>query len=153
MKKANRSETEISEAVIKILKGKRIKCTNQRIWILCEMLEKKYPKTAEEIYSGLSLKGFRISLSTVYRVLEVLNENQIVNKHILSDGKGTCYELERGETGHSHSIICTGCRKTVQVKECPVDSIAAKLLETEGFEITEHNIQIYGKCKNCRKQE
>lgn len=139
------------EDVMKILKEKRIKCTNQRIWVLGEMLGKKCPMTAEEIYSDISLKGIRISLSTVYRVLEVLNESQVVKKHILSDGKATCYELQYGETGHSHSIICTGCRKTVKVKECPVDGIAAKLLETEGFEITEHNIQIFGKCKNCRK--
>lgn len=141
------------EAIKELLKLNGIKCTTQRLEILQELTEKKCSLKAEEIYSALVLKGLRISLSTIYRVLEVLEEKAIITRHLLADGKTNCFEIGSSKESHSHSLICTDCRKTIRVKECPIDRIAVNLLETEGFEITEHNIQIYGKCKNCRKKQ
>lgn len=139
------------ELIKTLLKENGIKCTTQRTKIIEILILKNGPLKAEEIYSALILKGEHICLSTIYRVLEVLEEKGLVTRHALADGKANCFEMWKREKNHYQSIICSDCRKTVRVKDFSIDSIAANLLETEGFEITDHTIQIYGKCKNCRK--
>lgn len=134
-----------------VLKRGGLKCTNQRVMVIKQLLRKKSPMTAEEIFSNLSVEGDRINLSTIYRILETFFENRMVLKHPMAEGKAKCYELDDGGKTHQHSIICTDCRKTVRVKECPVDRMAENLMESDGFEITEHHIQIFGRCKDCRK--
>ena len=139
------------ELIKKLLKESGIKCTAQRTKIIEVLILKNGSMKVEEIYSALMLKGEHICLSTIYRVLEVLEEKRLVTRHSLADDKANCFEMWKSEKNHSQSIICSDCRKTVRVNDFSIDNIAAKLLETEGFEITEHTIQIYGKCKNCRK--
>ena len=139
------------ELIKTLLKENGIKCTAQRTKIIEVLILKNGPMKAEEIYSALIPKGDHICLSTIYRVLEVLEEKSLVTRHALADDKANCFEMWKSEKNHWQSIICSDCRKTVRVKDFSIDNIAAKLLETEGFVITEHTIQIYGKCKNCRE--
>ena len=138
------------EVIKALLKENGIKFTAQRTKIIEVLMFKNCPMKAEEIYSALILKGQHICLSTIYRVLEVLEEKELITRHTLADGKANCFEMWKSEKSHCQSIICSDCRKNVRVEDFSIANIAAKLLETEGFEITEHNIQIYGKCKNCR---
>ena len=139
------------EIIKTLLKKNGIKCTAQRTKIIDVLILKNGPMKAEEIYSALILKGEHICLSTIYRVLEVLEEKALVTRHTLADDKANWFEMWKREKSHCQSVICSDCRKTVRVKDFSIDNIAAKLLETEGFVITEHTIQIYGKCKNCRE--
>lgn len=149
----------IEARIAEVFRTTGLKCTKQRASILEILLRKESPQTADEIYGKLVEKGLRYNLSTVYRVLEIFLEKGVLDKHVLVNGKGSCYELvhfdedlNENSKGHSHSIICQECRKVVRVRECPLEGMAAKLMATEGFQVIEHNITIYGKCKKCRKE-
>ena len=65
------------------------------------------PLTAEEIYDKC-VKTENMNLSTIYRNLKVLNENDVIEKAVKQDGT-YCYMLK--DNKHSHLLICTKCKK------------------------------------------
>lgn len=106
------------------------------------------PITAEEIFLLLKEKGINSSLSTVYRVLDVFENNDFIIKSNSVDGKSR-YELNSQE--HRHHIVCTHCHRIQYIKECPFADIEARLKDTIGFNATGHKLEIYGECKECQK--
>lgn len=81
-----------------------------------------------------------ICLSTIYRVLSAFMKAKIVTKKIL-DGNECYYELN--DQTHSHYAVCTKCKNRIKLTACPIKSIP-------NFQITDHSIEIYGLCKDCK---
>jgi Fur family ferric uptake transcriptional regulator len=125
---------------------KEIKHTKprERVYSLLEKADK--PLSANEIFSVLLHdKKSGACLSTIYRVLDAFVKKKIIVKSAIMGGE-TVYELNRHK--HKHYAVCMGCRKMVELQDCPIDTFAPALL-SEGFKITGHNIEIHGYCKAC----
>ncbi len=132
-----------------ILKKNGLRITENRKVIL-DILEAKHePKTADEIYLQARLQH-ELNFSTVYRVLSVLTEKNIILKSVGGDGKAY-YQIN--SHNHSHYLVCSECRKRVPIEDCPLDAIGEKLVEKTGFHITGHNLEFIGECPECIRKK
>lgn len=134
-----------------LLKKENLKCTRHRSSILDVIDTAGQPVTVEEIFMKLKGRGIAISLSTVYRVMEVLQSKELVVKTSINDDSKAFYELNNME--HKHHLLCIKCRKMLPVDGCPLENYEKALEEKLGFSIKGHKLEIYGYCKNCGYQD
>ncbi len=133
-----------------ILKKQGCKNTKSRRAVI-EILEKSpLPLSAEEIFINIKESGISINLSTVYRVLELIESKGLASKTLLGDGKAR-YELT--VDGHRHHLICTGCRKMIPIDDCPLFQLEKEVGARTNFDITGHRLELYGLCPECRNGE
>jgi Fur family transcriptional regulator, peroxide stress response regulator len=127
-------------------KGMGLKLTPQRLAIL-EYLDgnEKHP-SAEEIYTDVSKKFPTMSLATVYNTLEALRRKGKVQELTIDPDK----KRFDPDTGPHHHLICTGCKRIVDVH---VDySLSVPAGEKRDFDITGNHIEFYGLCPGCRNE-
>ena len=127
-----------------------LKKTTNRVTIM-DLLEKtKDLVSAQDIYDRLSKSDYKINLSTVYRTLDKLTDNGIINKVELENEKQSLYEYNRDQ--HHHFIVCKNCNKIESIYHCPLHEYEEQLEKNSGFLITGHRIEFYGYCKDCQKK-
>ena len=90
-----------------------------------------------------------ISLSTIYRILELFNKKNIVRRTTLLEDDKAVFELNHIE--HRHHLICLGCKKIIDIEHCPLDSFEKDLEASTDFSIVDHKLELYGYCKECKK--
>ncbi|MDO4942065.1 MAG: Fur family transcriptional regulator [Lachnospiraceae bacterium] len=138
-----------------LLKSKGLKMTTQRALILESLSEcPKMHLTAEEIYEIVCKKQPEIGIATVYRTLKLLTELGLIDTLDLDDGF-VRYELAgSGEDGHHHHhhLICISCGKVLEFKEDLMETLEGKIEMTTGFKIYDHEVKMYGYCKECKEK-
>lgn len=140
-----------SETYGEQLKRLGLKNTKHRAHILKIMERLDYPVTAEQVYLTMKEENANISLSTVYRILELLAcKNIIIKMNVTQNGK-TMFDLSRKV--HRHYLICLNCHKMLPIDGCPIAEYEKQLKETTGFDVTGHHLEIYGYCSECKKIE
>lgn len=136
-----------------ILKEKGLKVTTQRILIL-EVLSQSPDRhlTAEEIYELVKGDYPEIGLATVYRTIQLLLELGLIDKINLDDGY-VRYEIgkmgEDDSKHHHHHLICLECGNVSSFEDDLLDRLEERIKETISFKVTDHEVKLYGYCKNC----
>ncbi|MBP2652387.1 MAG: transcriptional regulator [Firmicutes bacterium] len=125
-----------------------IKKTKQRILILNILSQAENIMTVEEIYLELSKQGVVISLSTIYRIMELFLAKGLVVKSIIPGNNKGVFSLKRLE--HNHHLICLKCKKTVALKGCPLTEFERNVEQQTEFNIVDHNLELYGYCNKCK---
>lgn len=128
------------------LEQQGLRLTRQRRELLEVLRQSPGMLTAEELHRRVAESQPAVSLSTIYRNLDILTEAGLVCKVELGDGFAR-YELRRTE-GHHHHLVCVRCGRSESI-HCPVSGIE----ETFGarrFQVTGHRFVVYGYCPECR---
>ncbi len=137
-----------------MLREKGLKVTNQRMLVLELMAERPGQHlTAEEIYDLARQKCAEIGLATIYRTVQVLVDLSIIDKVSFDDGFAR-YELgglDRESRHHHHHAICSRCGKVFSFEGDLLDTLEQALLDRTGFYVTDHEVKLYGYCRECRK--
>lgn len=104
--------------------------------------------SAEDIYKRLIEQGEEIGLATVYRVLTQFEQAQLVTRHHFEGGTSV-FELNQGE--HHDHIVCMDCGRVEEFMDCGIEERQLDVASKLGFEIAEHNLILYGRCrrKDC----
>jgi Fur family ferric uptake transcriptional regulator len=124
--------------------GKRV--TPQRILILQTIRRGEGHLDADEIYRQARQEAPNLSLSTVYRTLNLLKEAGIIEELHLGEAHHR-YELKDVE-GHHH-LICQNCGRVVEF-DCPFsDALLCNLGAEHGFKITDVRLSLTGFCADC----
>lgn len=136
-----------------LLKENGLKVTKQRITIL-EVLEDRPGKhlTAEEIYDCVREQYPDIGLATVYRTIQLLSELHLIDKLNLDDGY-VRYEIGKVGTStkshHHHHLICLDCGNVSSFEDDLLDTLEKRITENVGFEVVDHEVKLFGYCKEC----
>jgi Fur family ferric uptake transcriptional regulator len=98
-----------------------------------------------------TLRNERISMSTIYRTLELLERAGLVRRTSLGEAHAH-YEhiLGRGDHGH---LICSRCGKVIEFPTKQVRESLAEISERYGFHLDQTVVQGYGLCEACRRKE
>ena len=128
------------------LKG--LKSSKNRDNIISVLIKEGVPVSVEDIFLRIKEKNNKISLSTVYRIIDKLIALNIVREASRHDDKAL-YELV--QNGHHHYIICTKCKKMIVLNSCPITELEQKISQDTGFYITGHKYEIYGECPACHE--
>lgn len=123
--------------------------TKQKQLILSILKQADRPISANEIYSKIVVDLPKIAKSTIYRNLDSLLNQKLIDKYHFKDNE-VFYLIKSDKNEHRHFIICDDCKKVFDLPSCPLHEIESAI-EKEGFIIKEHQIQISGTCKDCAK--
>ena len=121
-----------------LLKEHNLKITNNRIELLDIINELDLDAKIKNI-----LKKTKIDKSTVYRTIETLLKNNILETSV--NHKNELYYQIKHE--HKHYIKCIKCHEKQEINICPVEEI-----EKTGFKIISHKIEIDGICNKCTEK-
>lgn len=123
-----------------------LKVTLPRVKIL-ELLESSAQRhvSAEDVYKILLENDEEIGLATVYRVLTQFEAAGLVTRHNFEGGHAV-FELDRGE--HHDHIVCITCGKVEEFMDAVIEKRQKEIAEAHGFEMDDHSLIIYGRCKN-----
>ncbi len=124
-----------------------LRMTKQRRIILEELCKLKSHPTADEMYHILRKRMPRISLGTVYRNLEVLSENGIIQK---IDVGGTQKRFDGNAELHYH-VRCLKCNRVDDIDVPPDRSIEERARGKTEFSILRHHTEFVGICPACRE--
>ena len=136
-----RQPSEVAEALRK--RGNRI--TPQRQAILEIIHEEGGHLSADEIYYLARRKVPRLSLSTVYRSLDLLKELDLVSELQLA-GDHCRYEALNLE--HQH-LVCLGCGAVVEFLCSHCSEVHRALADQHRFRITSSRVELFGYCEEC----
>lgn len=141
-----------ADDIKQILKGKGYKLTTQRRAILNVILENQGNHLSpEEVYDIVRIQYPEIGLATVYRTLQLLEQQNIISKLNFNDGCSR-YELN-SNTGdhHHHHLICLKCGKVIEVKLDLLENLETEIEKEGKFKIVDHNVKFFGYCSECQK--
>jgi len=104
--------------------------------------------SAEDIYKALIEQGEEIGLATVYRVLTQFEQAALIQRHHFEGGTSV-FELNQGE--HHDHIVCMDCGRVEEFMDCGIEQRQLDVADRLGFDIAEHNLILYGRCrrKDC----
>jgi Fur family ferric uptake transcriptional regulator len=125
----------------------RIRETPQRVFVVEELAREENDATAAQIYDRLRRRGTNIGLATVYRTLSLLHEHGAVDTLTHHAGE-LCYRL--CAEVHHHHLVCTGCHRVVELRDCDLDPWVKRSARRHGFTVTDHQVEIVGLCADCR---
>lgn len=127
-----------------------LKVTSPRLKIL-QILEQQaaaHHLSAEDVYRMLLAAGDDVGLATVYRVLTQFEEAGLVKRHHFEEGHSV-FELNQGE--HHDHLVCVKCGQVAEFVDDIIEKRQHAVVEKAGFQMTDHNLTIYGICANCSK--
>jgi Fe2+ or Zn2+ uptake regulation protein len=125
--------------------------TRQKQLILTILREADRPMSINEVYSQVVLSLPTIAKSTIYRNIDSLLNQNLIDKYHFNDNE-VFYRIKTDTNEHKHVVICDDCKKVFNLPSCPIHALE-DAMEEEGFIIKEHQIQINGICKTCAKKK
>ncbi|WP_308201500.1 Fur family transcriptional regulator [Sphaerisporangium perillae] len=128
-------------------RGTRVRGTRQAEALVAVLGTLSGFHSAQEIHAELRRRGERVGLTTVYRHLQVLSEDEAVDA-IRDENGETLYR--RCVTGsHHHHVTCRSCGRSVEVEGKDVERWAERVAAEAGFVDLDHTVEIFGVCPGC----
>ncbi len=131
------------------IKDAGLKITLPRVKIL-QILESSsiHHMSAEDVYKTLLTNGEEIGLATVYRVLTQFEDAGLVVRHNFEGGHSV-FEVATEE--HHDHIVCVKCGRVEEFRDDEIEARQGLVANGLGFELTDHDLNMYGLCPDCRK--
>jgi len=130
-----------------MFRDKRLRRSHPRALIYQELSNTQSPLGPQELYQGLLKKHKRIGLTSIYRSLDLFESLGLAFKII--NGSTVKYKLCELED-HHHHIVCKACGNVAELNFCDISDWSKKVTESTGYQVTEHQLNFYGFCKNCK---
>jgi Fur family peroxide stress response transcriptional regulator len=130
------------------LKDRGLKVTPQRMAVLEAIYELNNHPTAENIVDYIRKKHPGIAVGTVYKVLDVLVENQLIRK-VKTERDVMRYD---GILEHHHHLYCSECDLIEDYVDKELDELLKEYFGKKsfpGFHIDNIVLQIKGKFDKC----
>ena len=132
----------------KILKNVGMRVTDNRALIL-EIIQQGH-LDADEIYRQAREKGYRISLSTVYRAIHMFKKMGLIEELHFTDAH---HHYEVKPSAEHHHLVCLGCGKVIEFQHPLSSYIKRNVSEARDFDIAETEIRVTGYCSKCRQKQ
>ncbi len=124
-----------------------IRNSKQRTRILELLRSTGSHPTATWLYDKLKKEFPNLSLGTVYRNLNILVEQGLINKIDF----GSTFDRYDAKIGKHYHFICEKCDLITDISMPIVDELDKQVISKTGFKVKRHRIEFYGLCKNCRE--
>lgn len=125
-----------------------LRLTNQRQLIARAFFEEKGHISAEDLYRVVQKKAPAIGFTTVYRTLKLLTAAGIAaGKNF---GRASALFEATALSAHHDHLVCTQCGNIIEFVNEHIEQLQQSVAERHGFTMTDHSLEIYGVCGECR---
>ncbi len=109
--------------------------------------------TAGDVCEYFKSQGSSIGQSTVYRQLESLVDEGVINKYIIDANSPACFEYMAADS-HVPAHVCFHCKcekcgKLIHLRCDELEDIQAHLLNEHHFKLSPRRTVFYGLCEEC----
>ncbi|MDJ0703829.1 MAG: Fur family transcriptional regulator [Leptolyngbyaceae cyanobacterium MO_188.B28] len=104
--------------------------------------------SAQDLYVDLRKQNQSMGLATVYRSLEALKLEGVIQVRTLTNGE-SLYSLVQEDR---HHLTCLQCGQSIAIEECPVHELEENLHQSHHFKIFYHTLEFFGLCPKCQKE-
>ncbi|MEM6602421.1 MAG: Fur family transcriptional regulator [Pseudomonadota bacterium] len=134
------SKTEIEKHLERICSERGMRMTEQRRIIANIISKADDHPDVEEIYNRALVFDKKISVSTVYRTVRLLEEAGVLAKHDFGDGRARYEEI--GEDHHDH-LICVKSGKVIEFFNQELEDLKEKIAAEYGYKLVDHRLELY----------
>lgn len=132
----NASEPTLEEACV----SRGMRMTDQRRTIARIIEGASDHPDVEELYRRASAVDPRISLSTVYRTVNLFEEAGLVTKHDFKDGRAR-FELIPDE--HHDHLIDIRSGRVIEFRNEEIEAIQEVIAKRLGYKLVDHRLELY----------
>lgn len=145
------AEQDCTMSTAENLKEMGLKATGPRLKIL-NLFEQSGTRhlSAEDVYRMLIADNVEIGLATVYRVLTQFEQAGLLIRHHFETGKAV-FELNQGE--HHDHLVCVNCNRVEEFYDPEIEKRQEKIAKQYGFQIQDHEMYLYGICRECKSSQ
>lgn len=118
--------------------------------ILNVLKSMKRSVSAQDLFVELRSRNQAMGLATVYRALDALKLEGVVQVRTVSGGGEALYNLVQEDR---HHLTCLQCGGTIPIDGCPVHELEAQLNQSYQFKIYYHMLEFFGVCTDCQTAE
>ena len=135
---------EVKKTLDKHLEIKGLRKTPERYAIINEIYLFDHHFDADELYSQMIKKKYRVSRATIYNTLDLLVSLELVTRHIFKDNLAK-YEKSFGFRQHDHIILEDN--EIIEFCDPRIQSIKNTLEEMFDVKIKNHSLYFFGEKK------
>lgn len=103
--------------------------------------------SAQEIHVRLLNGNNRIGLTSVYRALQALTDDAVVD--VVRQPSGELAYRRCATPTHHHHLVCDSCGAAVEVATPALERWVAKVAQDNGYTVTSHTLEVSGTCRAC----
>jgi Fur family transcriptional regulator, ferric uptake regulator len=130
-----------------VLKVHGYRVTPQRQFVL-EAVNRLRHGTPETILAEVQTVVPGVTLSTIYRVLEVLEEVGLVTHAHIGHGAPTYHAVDDAGEAHIH-LVCERCGTVSSLKADQARDFVGNIREHTGFLTDIAHMSLHGVCREC----
>jgi len=131
-----------------MLRKRGYRLTPQRFMILSVIQEAEEHLSIDQIAERVQKQNPYVSLSTIYRTLELLRELGLVRENHLP-GEQPHYETAEGKD--HHHLVCRNCRAIIHLDNTLLGNLNELLQEQYHFNNVTLDLVAAGYCESCWK--
>ena len=134
--------------VIDLLREEGFRITPQRTAIVDYLLKTEDHPSAELIHNVVKKRYPMVSLSTVYKTLDLLKEKSLVNE-IEVEGEARF----DAHTDEHINLVCMNCGKIEDIDEESLREIQVKVAKKSKYLILKSSFELLGYCNICKSKK
>ena len=132
---------EVKKILDKHLEIKGLRKTPERYAIINEIYSFDHHFDADELYSQMIKKKYRVSRATIYNSLDLLVNLELVSRHVFKENTSK-YEKSFGFRQHDHIILDND--EIIEFCDPRIQSIKNTLEEMFDIKIKNHSLYFFG---------
>lgn len=136
---------ELDSSIIKALREKGYKATPQRIAISRFALHNHTHPTAQRIFSEVRKIYPTLSLATIYKTIQILEEVGLIQELNLPKDQT---RFDPNMAPHAH-LICLRCKSISDWTNPLISQIIDRASIEAGFIASGQNFDVFGVCRSC----
>ena len=140
---------EVKKILNKHLEIKSLRKTPERYAIIDEIYSFNKHFSADELYSKMINKKYRVSRATIYNTLDLLVSLELVTRHVFKDNIAK-FEKSFGFRQHDHVILDND--EIIEFCDPRIQSIKNTVEEMFNVKIKSHSLYFFGEKKSNRCQ-
>lgn len=119
-----------------------LKMTGQRKTILQVLEDAEDHPSVELVYERARSIDSSISMATVYRTLNLLDELELVVRHDFNEENFSRYEIN---TEHHHHLIDIDTGDVIEFQNEEIEKMKVNIARQLGYDLVECRLELYGK--------
>lgn len=136
-----------SERLTQALRDAGVRITRQRAALVGVLAEADDHPDAVELHRRAEAEVPGISLSTVYRTLTALEEQDVIHRHQF---EGASARFEHAEAEHHDHMIDVETGEVVEFCSDRIEALQAEIAAEMGYDILHHRMELYVRKRGTR---